>query len=328
MNELHKTTELLMAKGKGILAADESNTTAAKRLTSVGVEDSEENRRLYRNLFLTTPGIEDYISGVILYKETLNQKNNEGVFFTESLNAKGIVPGIKVDGGAIDMPGFTGEKITEGLDGLGERVKEYYKAGARFAKWRAVITIGDGIPTPECIHANAIILALYSKICQEEGLVPIVEPEVLLSGKHTIDRSEEVTTNVVSQVFYQAKRYKVDLSAMILKTSMVLPGSENEKVTKERVGEATVRMLKNSVPEEVPGVVFLSGGQSPEDATYNLDAIADLEPLPWEIAFSYARALQGPSLEIWRGKEENVKAAQDKFIERLKESKKADLGKL
>ncbi|MCI5108374.1 MAG: fructose-bisphosphate aldolase class I [Candidatus Pacebacteria bacterium] len=325
---MDKIIELLLAKGKGILAADESNRTAAKRLSSVSVEDTEENRRLYRNLFLSTPDIEKYISGVILYKETLGQKDNNGVSFVEVLQKKGIVPGIKVDLGVKDFPGLPGEKITEGLDGLRGRVKEYYKKGARFAKWRAVITIGENIPTRECIHTNAIILALYSKICQEEGLVPIVEPEVLLDGKHSIERAEEVTTNTISEVFYQAKRYSVDRSKMILKTSMVLPGKESKEASNEEIAKATVRTLKNSVPEEVPGVVFLSGGQGPKEATEHLNEITKLEPLPWELAFSYARALQGPSLEIWRGKEENVKAAQEKFVERLKESVLADKGEL
>lgn len=324
---LQKTASRMMQKGKGILAADESNGTAGKRLTSIDVENTEENRRLYRELFLGAKGIEQYLSGVILYDETLRQKNNDGVPYAEHLENLGIVPGIKVDMGAKDFPGFPGEKITEGLDGLRERLQEYYKLGARFAKWRAVITIGDGIPTAECIHTNAVTLARYARLCQEEGIVPMVEPEVLFEGNHSIEKAEEVTRNTVSEVFYQAKRYRADLKGMILKTSMVLAGNKHgEQSSAEEVGKATVRMLKESVPEEVPGVVFLSGGQEPVPATEHLDAIADHEPLPWELAFSYARAIQGPALEIWKGKEENLEEARKEFFKRLQMNVAADMG--
>ena len=325
--ELHETIAKMMQKGKGILAADESNRTAAKRLDSIGVEDNEENRRLYRELFLGAEGIEKYLSGVILYEETLKQKNNAGVLYPESLEKLGIVPGIKVDMGAKDFPGFPGEKVTAGLDGLRERLQEYYKQGARFAKWRAVITIGKDIPTPECIHTNAAILARYARLCQEEGIVPMVEPEVLFEGDHSIEQAEEVTRNTVAEVFYQAKRYRADLSAIILKTSMVLAGNKFEvQSTTKEIGEATVRMLKEAVPSEVPGVVFLSGGQDPVPATEHLDAIADHEPLPWEIAFSYARAIQGPALTIWKGKEENIADARKEFFKRLQMNVAADMG--
>jgi len=325
--DLKETIKNLMQTGKGILAADESNGTAGKRLQSVGVPNTEENRRLYRELFLGAKGIESYLSGVIFFDETIRQKNNEGVLYVESLKKLSIVPGIKVDMGTVDFPGFPGEKVTEGLDGLRERLQEYYKLGARFAKWRAVFIIGEGIPTPECLHTNAIILARYARLCQEEGLVPIVEPEVLFEGDHSMEKAEEVTTNVVSTVFYQARRYRVDLSCMILKTSMVLAGKEfpKQSTTKE-IAQATVRMLKNSVPEEVPGVVFLSGGQEPIPATEHLDAIVDLMPLPWELAFSYARAIQEPALEIWQGKEGNVEKAREEFFKRLEMNVSADMG--
>lgn len=327
ISALQETAKKMMQKGKGILAADESNKTAGKRLDSINVENNEENRRLYRELFLGAEGIEQYLSGVILYDETLRQKNNAGTLYAEHLEKLGIVPGIKVDMGAKDFPGFPGEKVTAGLDGLRERLEGYYKLGARFAKWRAVITIGDGTPTPECIHTNATILARYARLCQEEGIVPMVEPEVLFEGNHSIEKAEEITRNTVSEVFYQCKRYRVDLRGIILKTSMVLAGNKYEvQSTAEEIGKATVRMLKDAVPEEVPGVVFLSGGQEPVPATEHLDAIADYEPLPWELAFSYARAIQGPALEIWKGKEENVKEAREVFFKRLKMNVAADMG--
>ncbi len=324
---LQETVKKMMQKGKGILAADESNSTAGKRLSSVGVENTEENRRLYRELFLGADGIEQYLSGVIFFEETLRQKNNKGVLYPEALKELGVVPGIKVDGGAIDFAGFPGEKVTEGLDGLRERLQEYYKLGARFAKWRAVITIGDGIPTKECIHTNAIILARYSRICQEVGIVPMVEPEVIFDGDHSIERAKEVTTNAVSEVFYQAKRLRVELSCMILKTSMVLAGNKHkEQSTPKEIAEATVKTLLEAVPKEVPGVVFLSGGQEAIPATEHLDAIADHEPLPWELAFSYARAIQGPALDVWKGKEENVEKAREEFFKRLRLNVSADMG--
>lgn len=324
--ELKETISSLMQTGKGILAADESNSTAGKRLASVGVENSEENRRLYRELFLSTKGIEQYLSGVILADETVRQNNNEGKPFVTHLRELGIVPGIKVDGSTFDFPGFPGEKLTAGLDGLRERLQEYYKLGARFAKWRAVITIGDGIPTDECIHTNSILLALYARLCQEEGIVPILEPEVIYDGDHSIEKAEEVTTKTLSTVFYQAKRYKADLSCLILKTSMVLAGKKySEESTAEEVGKYTVRTLKNSVPQEVPGIVFLSGGQDPVPATEHLDAITAYEPLPWELAFSYARAIQGPALEIWKGDDANLEKAREEFIERLKMNVSADM---
>lgn len=326
ITSLQETAKALVTKQKGILAADESNHTAKKRLEAIGVEDTEENHRRYRDLFLSTPGAEKYLSGVILYDETIHQKADDGTPFPELLQKKGIIPGIKVDGGTKPFPGFPNEEITEGLDGLRERLTHYYSLGARFAKWRAVIRIGDGIPTPELLHTNAIILARYARLCQEEGIVPMVEPEVLLEGSHTIEQSEEVTRRIVSEVMYQLGRYRVDLSAVILKTSMVLPGKETGHADPETVGEATVRMLKAAVPNELAGVVFLSGGQEPEEATANLNAVAEREPLPWEITFSYARALQQPVLDVWHGKDENKEVAQDMFLKRLALTIAADSG--
>ena len=326
LENLQQTARDMVEDPKGILAADESNGTAGKRLRSVGVKNSVENRRLYRQLFLDTEGIEQYLNGVILFTETMRQANDDGELFPELLKQKGIIPGVKLDLGTVPFPGFPGEEVTEGLDGLPQRVGNYYAMGARFAKWRNVIHIGDNIPTPECIHTNAIILARYARICQDGGLVPIVEPEVLLNGEHTIDRAEEVTTWMLSELFYQLQRYRAELSAVILKSSMVLPGEETRTADPKEVADATVRTLKASVPEEVPGIVFLSGGQEPQEATANLNAIAKQEPLPWNVTFSYARALQKPALKIWQGKPENVQPARTEFLERLKFNIEADKG--
>jgi len=324
---LIQTARHLVEKGKGILAADESNRTADKRLSAVGIESNEEMRRQYRELLLMTPEIENYLSGVILYEETLGQHNFHGELFIDVLEKKGIIPGIKVDKGSIPLAGFPDEEVTEGLDGLAARVARYYDLGARFAKWRAVIRIGVDTPTPDGVRANAHVLARYARICQEGGLVPIVEPEVLMHGVHTIDRCETVLTETTRILFDELRRYRVELSALILKSSMVLPGDESgSPMDPKEVAWRTVRALKASVATEVPGVVFLSGGQTPEEATKNLNEMAHLEPLPFEIAFSYARALQGPALEKWRGKGENWEAAQEVFLERIKETAKADLG--
>lgn len=330
MSDLHTIAKQMVTPGKGILAADESGKTVReKRFAPLGIEDSVEMHRQFRDLFLSTDGIEKYLSGVILHDETMRQNANDGTPFVELLQKKGIIPGIKVDGSTLDMPGFPGEKITAGLDGLRERLKEYYAMGARFTKWRAVITIGDGIPTQECIHTNSMLLALYAKTVQEEGMVPMVEPEVLLTGTHSLERAEEVTTETVSHLMYELERMNVDLSAVILKTSMVVDGGDDGITsTNEEVAAATVRMLKTSCPDNLGGVVFLSGGQSPDEATEHLNEIAKKEPLPWELAFSFARAIQGPALEIWQGKEENVEAAREEFMKRLEANKKADGGVL
>ncbi|MEX1027633.1 MAG: class I fructose-bisphosphate aldolase [Candidatus Paceibacterota bacterium] len=324
---LQRVAQQMVEDPKGILAADESTSTAGKRLRSVGLENSEENRRLYRQLFLDTEGIENYLNGVILYTETMRQRDENGELFPKLLEKKGILSGVKLDEGTVPFPGFPGEEVTEGLDGLPARVGDYVAMGATFAKWRDVIHIGNDIPTPECIHTNAIILARYARICQEGGLVPMVEPEVLLKGDHSIERAEEVTTRVLAELFYQLARYRVDLSAVILKTSMVLPGEDHgSPADAQTVADATVRVLKATVPSDVPGVVFLSGGQEPEEATANLNAIAKQEPLSWGITFSYARALQGPALEVWNGKKENVEPARAVFLERLRLNIEADKG--
>jgi fructose-bisphosphate aldolase, class I len=325
---LIQTARHLVQKGKGILAADESNSTADKRLKAVGVEEpSQEMRRQYRELLLMTPEIENYISGVILYEETLGQQNYYGESFVDVLKRKGIIPGIKVDSGSVSLAGFPDEEVTEGLDGLSTRISRYYELGARFAKWRAVIRIGVDTPTPDGVRANAHVLARYARICQEGGLVPIVEPEVLITGVHSIDRCETVLTETTRILFDELRRYRVELQALILKSSMALPGDESgTPMDPKEVAWRTVRALKTSVPAEVPGVVFLSGGQTPEEATVNLNEMAHLEPLPFEIAFSYARALQGPALEEWRGRGENWDSAQAVFLKRVQDTVKADLG--
>lgn len=324
--ELYDIAQRMLAKGKGILAADESNRSATKRLDAVGLESTPDTRRQYRELFLGMEGIENYISGVILYDETLRQSMSTGVPFLEFLNKKGIVPGIKVDQGLMPF-GDDGEHVTQGLDGLMDRLAEYVSMGAQFTKWRALITISDLLPTEAAIAENARILAQYAKMVQESGMVPMVEPEVLLRGNHSIDRAEEVTTAVVKKVFEEIALIGADMGAVILKTSMVLPGSESgQSATAAEIAEATVRMLHAAVPQEVPGVVFLSGGQSPAEARDNLNAIAQHEPLPWEIAFSYARALQGPALEAWQGNPANVPIARAEFKKWLEFDVAADAG--
>lgn len=326
---LEETVSKLLAKGKGILAADESNGTADKRLASISVEGGEENRRRYRDLFLCVNGLEKYVSGVILYDETFWQEACDGKLFVDNLNKKGIISGIKVDIGAKDFPGFPGEKLTVGLDDLSDRCQKYFKNGARFAKWRAVINIDEqkGLPTEEAIEANADALGRYARIAQESGLVPIVEPEVLLIGPHSIELSESITKKVVSKVFEKLNEYRAYVPGVILKTSMVINGNTNpDEASPEEVADATVRMLLESVPKNIGGVVFLSGGQTAVEATAHLDTIAEREPLPFEIAFSYGRALQGPALRIWAGKDENIKEARKEFLKRLKLNQLADSG--
>jgi fructose-bisphosphate aldolase class I len=331
--DLHKTANELLTPGKGILAADESNSTAGERLASAGLdENTPENRRRYRNLFLNTDSIEDYLSGVILFTETLTQVTDDGVPFPKTLENKGILPGVKVDLGKVDFNGFPGEKITEGLDGLAKRLKTYRKQGARFTKWRAVFQISEDTPTPECIHTNAIKLARYARIAQDEGFVPIIEPEVLYAGgpaDHSFQKAEEVTRHVLERVCYQLERYRVDLAGAVIKSSMVLPGKESgQDVSDKEVGQATARVLKEALSPDLAGVVFLSGGQEPAEATAHLNAIAKREPLPFEIAFSYGRAIQGPALDIWQGKEENVEKAREVLIDRLKANTAADKAQL
>lgn len=331
MNSLKNIAEKIMTRGKGILAADESNDTADKRLESVGAKKGAEMRKKYRDLFLSTPNIEHYISSVILYEETLNQKNANGTLFPEHLIKLGIIPGIKVDTGAKDNPDFPDEKITEGLNGLEDRLKNYYKSGARFTKWRAVIKIDreKNLPSKGSIVENSIRLAKYAKIAQKNGFVPIIEPEVLLNGSHNTETCERVLEETLQTVFEQINEEKVDLSSLILKTSMVVPGDgSGEGMNSQKVAESTVRVLTKKVPKELGGVVFLSGGQTSEQARDNLNAIAKLEPLPWEIAFSYARAIQGPALEIWKGKDENIEEARKEFLKWLVFDVKADKGEL
>ncbi len=327
MPNLNDVAKKLLANHKGLLAADESTKTAGKRLSAIGLENTPEHRRQYRNLFFTTAGIEQGISGVILHHETLDQAADDGTPFTQLLQQKGIVPGIKVDGGAHPLANFPGEKITEGLDGLRERMADYAARGIGFAKWRAVIAIGDGLPTDFCVFSNAHALARYAAICQEAGIVPVVEPEVLIDGSHDLATSEGVTTKTLQEVFQQLQAHSVDLSGVVLKSSMVISGSEcPTQATPDDIAEATLRCFAKTVPAEVPGIVFLSGGQAAVQATQNLNAIGKATKGPWSISFSYARALQGPPLEVWKGKAENVPAAQAEFMKRLQANVAANQG--
>ena len=314
-SQLRATACAMVARGKGILAADESTGTIEKRFKGIAVENSEANRRGYRDMLFTTRGLGEHISGVILYDETLRQKGIDGRPFAEILSRQGIIPGIKVDTGAKPMALCPGETVTEGLDGLGKRCAEYVKLGARFAKWRGVITIGAGIPSEACIVANAHALARYAAICQETGLVPIVEPEVLMDGDHTIERCEEVTEWTLREVFAALASQRVEPEEMVLKPSMVVSGKEcSRQAGVQEVAQRTLRLLKRTVPAAVPGIAFLSGGQSDELATEHLNAMNQLAAkeggLPWTLTFSYGRALQQPSLKAWRGAASNVAAAQ------------------
>lgn len=325
---LISTARELVSEGKGILAADESSGTIKRRLDSIDVESTEENRRAYRELLFTAPGIEAYISGIIMFDETIRQSTQDGTSFPTLLTQRGIIPGIKVDKSTHDLPGFPGEKITEGLDGLRGRLAEYRTMGARFTKWRAVITIGDGIPTPYCIAANAHALARYAALSQEAGLVPIVEPEVLMDGAHTIERCEAVTADTLQQVFAQLHAHHVLFEGMLLKPNMVLSGQEcPQQASVDDVAEATLRCFRRFVPAAVPGIVFLSGGQSAERATEHLNAMNTLGDYPWELSFSYGRALQGPVLETWRGNATKAPEAQQHFLKRAKCNGAARYGK-
>jgi fructose-bisphosphate aldolase class I len=317
--ELSATAHELVAEGKGILAADESSGTIKKRFDSIEVESTEDNRRTYRQMLFTAPGASDYVSGVILFDETIRQSTDDGTPFPECLVAEGMIPGIKVDTGAKPLAGSPEEKVTEGLDGLRERLVEYRELGARFAKWRAVIAIGDGIPTPYCLHVNAHALARYAALCQEQGLTPIVEPEVLMDGDHTIERCYDVTTATLHAVYHELFLQNVVLEGTLLKPNMVLSGKDApEQASVEEVAEMTVRCLRETVPPAVPGIVFLSGGQSDELATAHLNAMNALGEQPWELSFSYGRALQAPALKAWGGREENLEAAQQAFLHRAR----------
>ena len=318
--ELRETANALVAEGKGILAADESTGTMDKRLKAADVEPGEENRRALRDILFSTDGVSDYISGVILFDETFRQSSDEGTPFPQLLDEQGIIPGIKVDTGAKPLAGSEDETITEGLDGLRDRLEEYREGGARFAKWRGVITIeGDRLPTDYCIHVNAHALARYAALCQEVGLVPIVEPEVLMDGEHTIDRAEEVTGDTLAAVFSELRKQRVVLEGMLLKPNMVLSGYEcSEQASHEEATERTLRCLRRHVPGAVPGIVFLSGGQSDEDATVRLNIMNQMGPQPWEVSFSYGRGLQAAALNTWKGERENVEDAQAHYRHRAK----------
>jgi fructose-bisphosphate aldolase, class I len=317
-NELHETARAIVADHKGILAADESTGTIKKRFDSIRVESTEESRRFYRQLLFTAPGIEESIGGVILYDETIRQSSDDGTPFAEVLASKGVIPGIKVDTGAHDMAGFPGEKVTEGLDGLRARLEEYRGLGARFAKWRAVITIGEGIPTEACLVANAHALARYAALCQETGIVPIVEPEVLMDADNTLEVCWEVTTRTLHETFAALYEQGVDLQGVLLKPNMVIPGKGcSEQVAAERIAQATVDCFLGVVPAAVPGIVFLSGGQSEVQATENLNAINRIGG-PWALSFSYGRALQASALEAWAGDPANADAAQAAFVHRAR----------
>ncbi|HEY7318265.1 MAG TPA: class I fructose-bisphosphate aldolase [Candidatus Binatia bacterium] len=317
--ELETVAQSMVAKGKGILAADESMGTIKRRFDSIKIESNDQNRRAYRDMLFTTKGMEEAISGVILFDETIRTAALDGTPFPQLLSKKGIMPGIKVDKGPVDIPGFPGEVVTEGLDGLRQRVKEYKELGAKFAKWRAVITIGDGIPTYTCLEANAHALARYAALCQEGGLVPIVEPEVLLDGSHTIERCQEVTEQTLKVTFTALFLQRIHLEGMILKPSMVVSGKDNPRQAGvQEVAERTIQCLKRTVPAAVPGIAFLSGGQSAESATEHLNAMNAMGPYPWQVSFSYARALQDPALKAWKGQAANVAAAQKIFYHRAK----------
>jgi fructose-bisphosphate aldolase class I len=325
---LAKTAAAMVARGRGVLAADESSATCETRFKSVGVECTEENRRNYRGLLFGTPGVEQFLSGVILFDETIRQKGADGALFPDYLAKKGILPGIKVDAGAKNLALCPGEKVTEGLDGLRERLAAYFKQGARFAKWRAVITIGDGIPSHTCLYANAHALARYAALCQEASIVPMIEPEVLLDGGHTIERCEEVTEATLRATYAAMAAHNVSFEHLILKTSMVVSGKANARQAGvDEVAERTVRVLKRTVPASQPGIVFLSGGQSDVSATAHLNAMAATKGLPWPLTFSYSRALQNPALNTWRGQAGNVAAAQKAFHHRAQMNSLAAQGK-
>ena len=317
--ELARIARAMVVKNKGILAADESTTTITKRFAGIKLESTEEHRRSYREMLFTAPGAAAWISGVILYDETLRQKTRDGVGFAAYLEKNGIIPGIKVDTGAKPLAQFPGETITEGLDGLRERLIEYRKLGARFAKWRAVIDIGAGIPSAFAIKANAHALARYAALCQEQDIVPIVEPEVLMDGAHSLERCEEVTEAVLQTVFGQLFQHRIDFEGMVLKPNMVISGKKAlGRATPEQVAQATVRCLKRHVPPAVAGIAFLSGGQSPTEATQHLSLMNKLGPLPWPLTFSYGRALQDTALTAWGGASASVAAAQKELLRRAK----------
>lgn len=318
-HDMESTARALVADGKGILAADESFPTIEKRFKTISIPSTEENRRDYRQMLFTTPGVGDYVSGVILFDETLRQQTSDGKTMVQALNQAGIIPGIKVDRGAKPFAGHDGEKVTEGLDGLRDRLSEYFELGARFAKWRAVIEIDAERPSLACLSANAHALARYAALCQEASIVPIVEPEVLMDGAHDLARCEEVTSLALNTVFAELKAQGVCLEKMLLKPNMVISGKKaSDRANVEEVARATVRTLHRCVPAAVPGIVFLSGGQTAVEATAHLNVMNQLGPHPWKLSFSYGRALQEPALNAWAGLESNVEKAQQVFYHRSK----------
>jgi fructose-bisphosphate aldolase class I len=319
MQELAETARALVAEGKGILAADESDGTIKKRFDSIGVESTEDNRRAYRELLFATEGAEDYISGVILFDETIRQSAADGTPFPKLLESKGVIPGIKVDKGAKPLALAEDETITEGLDGLRDRLAEYRELGARFAKWRATYSIDSSRPSEYCVWTNAHALARYAALCQEAGIVPIVEPEVLQDGTHTLEQSSKATGRVLQAVYTELHDQRVDFTGTLLKPNMVLSGYEaSDRAGADEVAEATLECFYKHVPAAVPGIVFLSGGQTDEDATAHLNAMNARGPHPWQLSFSYGRALQAPALKAWGGKPENVEAAQRAYYHRAK----------
>jgi fructose-bisphosphate aldolase class I len=327
LQALNAVAEAMVAPGRGILAADESTATIKKRFDSIGVENTEENRRDYRELMFRAKEAMSYVSGVILYDETIWQNAADGTPLVELINAANAIPGIKVDRGFGDLPGFPGEVITYGLDGLGERLLKYYERGARFAKWRAVIDIADGIPSAGAVRANAHMLARYAALCQAHQIVPIVEPEVLMDGAHSIERCEEVTRFVLNAVFRELYDQRVALEGMVLKPNMVVPGKKSARqASVEEVARRTIEVLKQTVPSAVPGIAYLSGGQSDQEATAHLDAMNRIGGFPWKMTFSYGRALQAAPQKAWSGRKENVPAAQAAFLHRARMNGLASLG--
>ena len=317
--QLQSTAQALVAEGKGILAADESTGTIKKRFDSINVESTEDRRRAYRELLFRTAGMEEFISGVILYDETLRQQAADGTPLARVLGDKGVIPGIKSDSGAVDLTGFPGEKVTGGLDGLAERMAQWAELGAGFSKWRAIIAIGEGMPTAACIQANVHALARNAALSQEAGIVPIVEPEVLMDGAHDIERCEEVTGAVLNALYTQLVEHRIFLEGSLLKPNMVLSGKDcPAQASTEQVAEATVRCFRRTVPAAVPGIVFLSGGQGPEESTARLNAMNAMGGGPWQLSFSYGRALQEPALKTWAGEDANVEAAQKAFYHRAR----------
>ncbi|MBS0339065.1 MAG: fructose-bisphosphate aldolase class I [Proteobacteria bacterium] len=326
-DELQATIDALVQKGKGILAADESGPTIARRFKTIALESTEESRRAYRSLLLATPDLGRYISGVILYKETLTQSTDDGEPLPQLAARQGIVPGIKVDAGKVPLALAPGDEITQGLDGLAERLEGYKQQGARFAKWRAVYNVSDTLPSRAAIEANAEVLARYAAVAQDQGVVPIVEPEVLIDGDHTLARCAEVTQAVLHEVFRALARHRVALEHMLLKPSMVVPGKAHARqATPEEVASQTIRVLRTAVPAAVPSINFLSGGQSPVEATANLDALNRRGPQPWHLSFSYGRALQEPALQAWQGLPANVRQAQEALLKRARLNGAASVG--